>query len=502
MAIPGRRPDPSRNRLSFGSESHDAEHPSGQSAEERPLADRLRPSSLDQVFGQEHLTGPGRPLRLFFERGEIPSMIFWGPPGSGKTTLARILGSHPKFFLEQFSAVLSGVKDVRAVVDRAGSRLDTTGVRTILFVDEIHRFNRAQQDAFLPHVESGLIILIGATTENPSFEVNAALLSRCRVYVLQLLNSAALRRIGEQALGRMTLERASKESGPDPAAEPGGALPGQAEHGIPVMTEEAWEPALLFADGDARRLLNLLEIAGHSLARGETTIRRDRVDLLVQRGIATRHGREDHFDWISALHKSLRGSDPHAGLYWLARMLEAGEDPKFIVRRLIVFASEDVGLAEPGALVHAIAAKEAVDFVGMPECYLALSQIVVYLALAPKSNSLYVSYQRAASLVREEGARPVPLHIRNAPTRLMKDLGYGKEYRYPHDEPDRWVALSYLPDGLEGSRIYRPSLMGREPRLVEDHRRRTMDFYELRSEEAAGPRQEAEEKPEEGSQPS
>jgi putative ATPase len=499
-----------------GSAGPDA--PSGPAA---PLADRLRPTSLDEVVGQEHLTGRTGPLRGFVERGEIPSILLWGPAGSGKTTLARILGRTPGYVWEQFSAVLSGVKEVRAAVERARYRREARGTRTLLFVDEIHRFNKAQQDAFLPHVESGVITLIGATTENPSFEVNSALLSRCRVYVLRALTGPALRRVADAALAHL------RESGAAPRIE---------------LEPAAFQLALRHADGDARKLLNLIELVAQALARpgdgpgkrglrgadrpgsrpvragskpdeapvesaragsspeaarressgapppaaGTVVVTLPEIEAIVQQNLPRHLGAEDHFDWISALQKSIRGSDPHAAVYWVARMLEAGEDPKYVARRLVRTASEDIGLAEPGALAHTLAAKDAVEFLGAPECFVALAQAAVYLALAPKSNSLTEAYGRAAELIRERGALPVPLRLRNAPTRLMEELGYGEDYRYPHAFEGHWVPESYLPETIAGERIYRPSREGKEPRMIEDHARRTRNFYRLRAGSAEG----------------
>lgn len=438
-----------------------------------PLAERMRPRVWSDVLGQEHLTGEDAPLRKLYENGRLSSMILWGPPGSGKTTLAILLSHLPGYAAEQFSAVLSGVRNVREVVARAQERWRHEKLRTVLFVDEIHRFNRAQQDAFLPHVESGRIILIGATTENPSFEVIPPLLSRCAVYVLRPLDETKLRALGTRAL----------------------ADPERGIGGTPMeISDPSWDVLLRHAALDARRLLNTLEMLAAATPPGADGVKRPDpawTAKVCERETGLPLGREEHFDIISALHKSLRGSDPHASLYWLARMLESGEDPRYVVRRLIRFASEDVGLADPAALHHANAAAAAYQFVGSPEGHLALAQLTLYLAMCPKSNSVYASYARAAAMARELGPLGVPLRIRNAPTQLMSHLGYGEGYRYPHASAGHWIAESYLPDGVPASqrRPYLPSEEGREPEIVKAHRRRTRGFYDPPGEEPAGERE-------------
>ena len=411
-----------------------------------PLADRMRPRTLDEVVGQEHLLGPGRVLRSAIERGELHSMILWGPPGSGKTTLASLMANATGARFVAFSAVLSGVKEIRAVIAEAETHQRRQG-STVLFVDEIHRFNRAQQDAFLPHVERGTIVLIGATTENPSFEVNAALLSRCRVYVLQGLGEAEITTILRRAVD-------DRERGL------GGANADVDDDGLAAIAR--------IANGDARGALNILEVAV-ALApetRGrrrltETTI----TEAAQRRTLLYDKGGEEHYNLISALHKSLRDSDPDAALYWLTRMLEAGEDRLYIARRLVRFASEDVGNADPRALTLTLAAKDAYDFLGSPEGELALAQATLFLALAPKSNAVYVAYGEAQKDVQERPADPVPLHIRNAPTGLMKNLGYGKGYQYAHDAPDARVDQDDLPDALRGREYYRPTNRGLEAEM-------------------------------------
>lgn len=412
-----------------------------------PLAERMRPNTLEEFVGQGHLTGPGHFIAGILGSDHPPSIIFWGPPGSGKTTLARIIARSTRCHFDFFSAVLSGVKEVREIVAQARLRRQSKGPRTILFVDEIHRFNRAQQDAFLPHVEDGTLILMGATTENPSFEVNAPLLSRCRVLTLKPLTPAHIVAILQQAL-------TDKERGL-------GAMPLE-------VTPELLQEMADWAEGDARRALNLLETAV-ALTR-EVDAKRILSEKEVREAAQNRlllfdKNREEHYNVVSAFIKSLRGSDPDAAVYWLARMLEAGEDPLFIARRMIIFASEDVGNADPGALPLAVAAFQAFHVVGLPEGWIPLSQAATYLACAPKSNASYAAYQKARKEIESTGSLPVPLHLRNAPTRLMKEEGYGKGYQYPHDFPGRITEQDYLPGPLKGRRYYEPTEEGEEGRI-------------------------------------
>jgi putative ATPase len=418
----------------------------------RPLADRMRPRTLEEFIGQEHLLAPGKPLRVQIERDALSSMILWGPPGCGKTTLARIIAGMIRSDFLPFSAVLSGIKEIRDVM-AAAEKARHAGRRTILFVDEVHRFNKAQQDAFLPHVEAGNVVLIGATTENPSFEVIAPLLSRTRVFVLKPFSEEQIVALLRRALA-------------------------DAERGLagfnPEIADELLQRIAAYANGDARAAYNVLEAAvlgtpPEAVPASVPPVRRITLatlkDVLQRKTLLYDKSGEEHYNLVSALHKSVRNSDPDAALYWLTRMLEAGEDPLYIARRLVRMASEDIGLADPHALGVTIAAMQAVDFVGMPEGNLALAQATVYLSLAPKSNALYLGYGAANEDVRQTRAEPVPLHLRNAVTGLMREIGYGQDYQYAHDYDEKLTDMPCLPENLAGRAYYQPTDQGFEQRL-------------------------------------
>ena len=414
---------------------------------EAPLAERVRPQALNEFVGQEHLLGEGKPLRVLIESDQLPSMIFWGPPGSGKTTLARIVARHTKAEFFQLSAVSSGVKDVREVIERAEATRKHLGKRTLLFIDEIHRFNKAQQDALLHSVEDGVITLIGATTENPSFEVISPLLSRCRLYVLEPLNNIQLNRIIDHALA------SDKVFSPQ------------------SITVNDREYLIMLSGGDARMMLNGLETAVSlckPTAEGNRVVGKKQIEEAFQRKyVKYDKGGEEHYNQISAFIKSIRGSDPDAAVYWMARMVDGGEDPKFVARRMIVLASEDIGNADPNALTLATSCFTAVDYIGMPEARIVLAQTATYLASCPKSNASYIAINEAMADVRNLPDEPVPLHLRNVPTKLMEHLGYGEDYKYSHDYDQHFVEQQYLPDSLKNKVYYRPTDIGEEKTIRE-----------------------------------
>ncbi len=432
-----------------------------------PLAARMRPRTLDGFVGQDHLLGPGKALGALIRRGDVGSCVLWGPPGSGKTTLAKIIANYTNRHFEAFSAVTEGVARVREIIHSAEERLKYQGQATILFCDEIHRFNRAQQDAFLPWVENGIVTLIGATTENPSFEVNSALLSRCRVFVLQPLSPGDI-----TALVRRTLEDRDRGLGALRLA----------------IDEDAMQRLSREVDGDARRALQALEAAAEYVTGTPAPESGRRItaaviaDALQKRFAKYDKAGEERYNLISAFHKAVRGSDVEGALYWLARMLAGGEDPLYLARRIVRIASEDVGLADPGALAVALAAKEAYHFLGSPEGELALAQASVYLATAPKSNRVCAAFGHASDAAREHPAAPVPLHIRNAPTRLNAELGYGEGYQYAHDSPDGYLAQEYLPEALRGARWYAPTEFGYEKTV-----RERLEWWERLKQDAGRP---------------